>query len=162
MRERPDASADKTMKVAQSSRSDREKFEKLGLCDLETQVLGIFDDVFKDHSIDVRTGELLGRYIAEEHDSARLLRSCYEQLAGGAGDTATQSELAALNAKVDALCAAVEQLQQSVVGAATASNGRSRSKSPARATAADSVDHMYGDELLTVPATCSARSRLPF
>ena len=35
----------------------------------------IFDGFFKDHSIDIRTGELLGRYIAEERDTGRLLRA---------------------------------------------------------------------------------------
>ncbi len=40
----------------------------------------VFDDFFKDHTIDIQTGELLGRYIAEERDTARLLRRCYDQL----------------------------------------------------------------------------------
>jgi hypothetical protein len=40
----------------------------------------IFDRFFTDHSIDIQTGALLGRYICEERDSGRLLRSCYEQL----------------------------------------------------------------------------------
>ena len=48
----------------------------------------IFDGFFKDHSIDIRTGELLGRYIAEERDTARLLRGCYEQLKKAAGGRA--------------------------------------------------------------------------
>ena len=34
----------------------------------------VFDTFFSDHSIDVQTGELLGRYIAEERDSGRRLR----------------------------------------------------------------------------------------
>ncbi len=59
--------------------SDIEKFERFGLHELE-KVLSYFDDIFKDHSIDISTGELLGRYVAEEHDSCRLLRSCYDRL----------------------------------------------------------------------------------
>jgi rubrerythrin len=59
---------------------DLEKLEKLGLDRLETDVLTGFDTIFRDHSIDIRTGELLGRYIAEEHDSARLLRNCCQTL----------------------------------------------------------------------------------
>jgi hypothetical protein len=59
--------------------SDIEKFEKFGLHEL-AKVLCYFDDIFKDHSIDIRTGELLGRYVAEEHDTCRLLRGCYERL----------------------------------------------------------------------------------
>ena len=85
LRQKDDPGFEKVMAIASSDRSDVEKFEKLGLCDLEGRVLTLFDDVFKDHSIDIRTGELLGRYIAEEHDSARLLQSCYSQLKDGAG-----------------------------------------------------------------------------
>ena len=58
--------------------SDIDKFERFGLHELEK--LSYFDDIFKDHSIDILTGELLGRYVAEEHDSCRLLRSCYDRL----------------------------------------------------------------------------------
>ena len=133
LRQKDDPGFEKVMAIASSDRSDVEKFEKLGLCDLEGRVLTLFDDVFKDHSIDIRTGELLGRYIAEEHDSARLLRSCYLQLKDGSSDTAgTQSQLAELTAKVDVLCAAVEQLQEVVedqaVTTATGKNGRGRAK----------------------------------
>src|SRR5689334_2278513 len=67
--------------IATSGRSDLEKMKALKLHRLDTRdEPDIFDGFFADHSIDIRTGELLGRYIAEERDSARLLRSCYEQL----------------------------------------------------------------------------------
>src|SRR5437879_3392315 len=98
------------MAIASADCSDLEKFEALGLTDVNEGILTYFDNVFSDHSIDIRTGELLGRYIAEEHDTGRLFKSCYEQLKAAAGAPAP-SELAALNAKVDALCAAVEELQ---------------------------------------------------
>ena len=67
------------MEVARSDRSDMEKAEYFGLTRAE-ETLGFFDNVFKDHSIDIRTGELLGRYIAEEHDTARLAKCCYDAL----------------------------------------------------------------------------------
>jgi hypothetical protein len=70
--------------VATSDLSDREKIEKLGLHELD-KLLDYFDTVFKDHTIDIVTGELLGRYIAEEFDSARLLRDCWEQLCAREG-----------------------------------------------------------------------------
>jgi hypothetical protein len=71
---------------------------------------------------------MLGRYIAEERDSARLFRACYEQLCEARNaaeerksDTkadktarATAKQLTALDAKVDALCRAVEELRQIV------------------------------------------------
>jgi hypothetical protein len=80
LRDKPDPRSEAQMELASSRLSDLEKLEKLGLDRLETDVLTGFDTVFKDHSIDIRTGELLGRYIAEEHDSARLLRTCCQTL----------------------------------------------------------------------------------
>ena len=75
----------KAKAIASSDMSDLEKIEKLGL----GQPLHLFDNVFLDHSIDVQTGELLGRYIAEEHDTNRLIRSCCAQLqAHGTGTAA--------------------------------------------------------------------------
>src|SRR4051812_13352986 len=99
----------KAMALVQSDRSDLKKMEKLGLEKLYTDDQpDIFDGLFKDHSIDIRTGELLGRYIAEERDTARLFRDCYEQLVAAreAGDAKSErtSSLAALESKVDALC----------------------------------------------------------
>ena len=126
LREKDDPNAGKRSHIAGSDRSDVDKFEKLGLCDLEERVLHIFDDTFKDHSIDIRTGELLGRYIAEEHDSARLLRACYLSLKNGA---ATTPQLSAIEAKVDALCAAVDELRGQMQDRQAATNGRTRVKS---------------------------------
>jgi hypothetical protein len=80
LRDRPDPRSEAQMELASSKLSDLEKLEKLGLDRVETDVLTAFDTVFKDHSIDIGTGELLGRYIAEEHDSARLLRTCCQKL----------------------------------------------------------------------------------
>ena len=79
----------------------------------------IFDKFFNDHTIDIRTGELLGRYIAEERDTGRLLRSCYEQLQAAASEMpkkqvagANGDRLAVLEDKIDAVCAAVDELRQ--------------------------------------------------
>jgi len=81
VREKDDQGLEERVPVAGSTEvSDVEKFERFGLHELE-KTLCYFDDVFKDHSIDIQTGELLGRYIAEEFDSCRLLRRCYESLA---------------------------------------------------------------------------------
>ena len=70
--------------IATSDLSDREKIEALGLHELDKD-LAFFDNVFQDHTIDIDTGALLGRYIAEEFDSARLLRDCWEKLCAGEG-----------------------------------------------------------------------------
>jgi len=118
--------------IVRSDCSDLEKMEALGLQKLDTgDQPDIFDGFFKDHSIDIRTGEMLGRYIAEERDSARLLRSCYEQLRAAAAvngngsakgadkaDRATARQLAALDAKVDAICEAVGELRRIVTSQA--------------------------------------------
>ena len=118
VREKDDPGFAKRMRVAGSDRTDLEKMEKLGLNRLDTgEGPDVFDDVFKNHSIDIRTGELLGRYIAEERDSARMLRCCYEQLKARAGQrsaTSRSDQLESVEAKVDALCRAVEDLRQIV------------------------------------------------
>jgi rubrerythrin len=120
-RKEEDPSFDKAMAVVCSDRTDLEKMKKLGLHKLDTgDEPDVFDSFFANHSIDIRTGELLGRYIAEERDTGRLLRSCYEQLKAaerGAGDAAVDHDggaLASLEAKVDALCRAVDELRQIV------------------------------------------------
>ena len=116
VRVKDDPGAEEQMTVAGSDLSDLEKMERFGLHRLD-EVLCAFDDIFKDHSIDIATGELLGRYIAEEFDTSRLLRACYDQLAARAGrpvHAAGDDGLRALNDKVDALCRAVEELRQIV------------------------------------------------
>jgi len=80
------------MALAESARSDRKKFESLLKFSDETSAnkrgkgkkkhkdKDPLSRIFRDHSIDIQTGELLGRFIAEERDSERLLRACYERL----------------------------------------------------------------------------------
>ena len=99
--------------VARSACTDIEKTEYFGLTRVET-TLSFFDNVFKDHSIDIRTGELLGRYIAEEHDTARLTKRCYDALCTQSAPGVESSSLAGLETKVDALCRAVDELRQIV------------------------------------------------
>jgi hypothetical protein len=92
---REDPKLAEKLSVARSDRSDKEKAEYFGLADAEV-TLRFFDDVFKDHSIDIQTGELLGRYIAEEHDTARRAKICYDALcraeAGSRAPMAVTSE----------------------------------------------------------------------
>jgi rubrerythrin len=136
LRPKADDGTERALEIIRSDCSDLEKMEALGLEKLDTQGQpDLFDGFFQDHSIDIRTGEMLGRYIAEERDSARMLRACYEQLCearaaedqhkGGdkAARTATK-QLKALDQKVDSLCRAVEELRQ-IVCAQSMPNGRS-------------------------------------
>ena len=144
VRPKEDPGQAKRMKIAGSNKTDLEKMEAFGLGELDTgDKPDIFDDFFKDHSIDIRTGELLGRYIAEERDTGRLLRACYEQLlaeagrAPGSSATAPQDDrFAALEAKVDAVCEAIGQLSTALgvktnAGSAPAKakrNGKSKAR----------------------------------
>jgi Mn-containing catalase len=79
VREKGEYITEERYEVATSDLSDRDKIEKLHLHELDKDLV-YFDTVFKDHTIDIKTGELLGRYIAEEYDSARLLQSCWMNL----------------------------------------------------------------------------------
>jgi rubrerythrin len=125
VREKDSARAQKALDIARSDCSDLEKMEALEIQKLDTGSRpDLFDDIFKDHSIDIRTGELLGRYIAEERDSARLLRSCYECVrAAHAGDDRSEADrLTGIEAKVDTLACAVDELRQTVRGASVTTN----------------------------------------
>jgi Mn-containing catalase len=91
VREKDDQGLEERVPIALSPDiSDIDKFERFGLHELE-KTLSYFDDIFKDHSIDIHTGELLGRYVAEEHDSCRLLRGCYDRLVAQAKSGAPAS-----------------------------------------------------------------------
>jgi len=107
------------MELVRSSCSDLEKFEALGLGRQTEDGPDIFAGMFNDTTIDITTGQLLGRYIAEERDSGRLLRHCYSLLKEAAecetpAASASSGQIAALDSKVDALCRAVDELRQIV------------------------------------------------
>jgi hypothetical protein len=71
--------------VARSDRSDLEKLECLGYGrPYDPDRPDVFDSFFTNHTIDPITGALLGRYIAEERDTERLLRACYATLSARA------------------------------------------------------------------------------
>jgi len=67
--------------VAVSDRSDVEKLGCLGYSEpWDATKPDVFDGFFADRTIDPTTGGLLGRYVAEERDTERLLRGCYATL----------------------------------------------------------------------------------
>jgi rubrerythrin len=132
VREKDDDRANDAIAIVTADCSDLEKMETLQLHRLDsTGTPDIFDDFFKDHSIDIETGALLGRYIAEERDTGRLFRECHALLKRAAGDsssmTADDDRLASLERKVDTLCSTVEQLCSVMTASEPGSNG-SRSK----------------------------------
>ncbi len=73
--------ADRVVKAKSKKLSDVEKFEQLGFSRAPKDGKDIFARFFDDLTIDIHTGELLGRYISEERDTGRRLRACYATLA---------------------------------------------------------------------------------
>lgn len=70
--------------------TDREKFEKLGFT-YRREGPDIFTRFFDDMTIDIQTGELLGRYLSEERDTGRRLKACYADLVAADKGTAKRS-----------------------------------------------------------------------
>jgi len=126
---------DPAIALVTSDRSDLEKLESLRLHEIDTgDKPDIFDDLFKDHTIDIATGALLGRYIAEERDSGRLFRQCHALLKQAESRTALNTNddrVASLERKLDALCGTVEQLCTAVQSMTSAPNG-TRAKARAK------------------------------
>ena len=109
---------DRMAVVSSRDKTDLEKLDAIGLlnyCPAEGEP-DVFDNFFSDHSIDIQTGELLGRYIAEERDTLRLVSGCASILKSRVNGSASASsdQLAGLETKVDAVCRAVEELRQIV------------------------------------------------
>jgi rubrerythrin len=77
VREKPNERFGRDLACASSTRSDREKFEHI-LRYHEAPGVDVLDTLFADVTIDAETGALLGRFIAEERDSERRLRACYD------------------------------------------------------------------------------------
>ena len=125
VRDTEDPKHPERLAIARSDRSDLEKLELLDVLAFCTEdAPDIFDGFFRDHSIDIRTGELLGRYIAEERDTLRLLTGCRDALAGrSAAGAEPAAGSSALEAKIDALTRAVDELRQIVCAQAMPAPG---------------------------------------
>ena len=104
--------------------SDKEKFEKLGLGRGVGDRAGdndVFVNMFKDTTVDIQTSTLLGRYVAEERDSGRMLAGCYAELCRrGNGSTGTTS--AAVAAGLEARLGRVEALLEQICEKVSANN----------------------------------------
>lgn len=120
VQDRPDPSFQKNMEIANADCTDLEKFEALGFGGGSAErERDIFKGIFDDQTIDPQTGALLGRYVAEERDSGRMLRACYDvlrQRAGGSRRMAAPaaSELRELHGRLDEICAAIGKLQTEI------------------------------------------------
>jgi hypothetical protein len=79
--DRPDPTLQSRIDVARSrTMSDCEKFGTLGFDKDPGKGPDIFATFFDDTTMDVQTGELMGRYVAEERDTGRRLRACHAAL----------------------------------------------------------------------------------
>ena len=120
VQDRPDPKHAQNMACANADCSDLEKFEAFGYGREGERSRDPFKGIFDDESIDIQTGELLGRYVAEERDSGRRLRACYNVLRERAGHGRSQAsgagsrELRDLHGRLDEICAAIGKLQQEV------------------------------------------------
>ncbi len=63
-----------TMEIASSNLTDKDKFEQLGVGQPPEEGEDRLLKLLADQSIDPQTAALLGRFIAEERDSGRILR----------------------------------------------------------------------------------------
>jgi Mn-containing catalase len=122
----------KQMDIVTSDCSDYEKAEALGLFDRKTDSdeRDIFAGLFDDKTIDIQTGALLGRYIAEERDSGRMIAACAKALKARHNGGSAPDRMDSLEQKVDAVCAAVERLTE-LVSSENTSNGRRKTKAAA-------------------------------
>lgn len=113
LRERDDPKFDKTMKLVCSDVSDLEKFKKLGYDKTpdDSGEDGLLQ-LLSDKSIDPQTGALLGRFIAEERDSGRILRAAYE-CAKDKGAT-SKSVPGEEDVSLGQICAQLEKLTEAV------------------------------------------------
>ena len=85
--------------TAKSKRlSDLQKFEKLGFT-YRREGPDIFTRFFDDMTIDIQTGELLGRYLSEERDTGRRLKACYTSLLAADGGTTMKARKTSTAAK---------------------------------------------------------------
>lgn len=76
---KPNPDHAKRVRLAKSSKSDLDKLVAFGF-ERDPASPDIFDRMFSNHDIDVATGALLGRYIAEERDTLRLLHGLVRKL----------------------------------------------------------------------------------
>jgi rubrerythrin len=105
--EEAEVTAGKVAIACSTDLSDCEKFDKLGLgAPPDLSERDRWATYFDDSTIDIQTGELLGRFISEERDSVRLFANCYSALSAEGNGLATAS----VEARLDRIEQLMEQL----------------------------------------------------
>ena len=116
LKEKSDPNFGKTLDLACSDVPDLEKFQKLGY-DKTPDEHGE-DPLLKllsDKSIDIQTAGLLGRFIAEERDSGRILRQAYLLAKEKCAQEKTSSDqMVGDNATLVQICTQLEKLTEAV------------------------------------------------
>lgn len=107
VREAPRGDLDAKLELARSTQSDRHKFEAILDYGRELPKTDALSELFKDTSIDIQTGALLGRFIAEERDTERKLRAAYAT----AGQPQTEDALGEIATRLARLTATIEELK---------------------------------------------------
>jgi hypothetical protein len=110
---RPREAADHAARMAIASSTslcDCEKFEQLNIGAAPKDGTDVFARFMDDLSIDVQTGQLMGRYIAEERDSNRRLQGCRSAVeaamnGNGNGTGELESRLARIERALEELLA---------------------------------------------------------
>jgi len=108
VREMPRKKFKVQLKLAHSNLSDKKKFKQILRISRTSSTSDPFSKMFEDTTIDPQTGALLGRYIAEERDSGRRLRTAYDLLKGAKGDQARED----IAQRLDKLSEALEELRE--------------------------------------------------
>ena len=128
VRRKDDPAFEARLEVAGSAISDRKKFKKvLGVRKKNADSVDQpdqFTNFFNDPNIDIQTGALLGRFIAEERDSGRYLRGAFKSLNGVDGNDVNSPdsrgrELEQICARLEALTATIEELKAARSGTST-------------------------------------------
>ena len=112
LKEKEDPKFKKTMEIVSSSLDDAAKFEKLGVGQPEQEGEDKLLQLLADKSIDPQTAALLGRFIAEERDSGRILREAYQCAKGVSSSPDETVTLAGIQEQLTKLTEIVCELQR--------------------------------------------------
>ncbi len=120
VRDRPDGGLKDRVQIACSTTlTDCEKFERLGFAADPGNGPDVFARFFDDTTMDIQTGELMGRYVAEERDTGRRLRACHAALSAAhpvATDQALAGSSGSLIERLDRIECTLTMLCETVLG----------------------------------------------